>query len=407
MSVTPAVAVPSAKVIRLPTGQLTIEPDPASLCQDFNTLIGFGARNNAKRGFLFVSRVLGKHLPVSPARMQAAHEALAELIPTTANDRLMFIGMAETATGLGQGVFEAFHRMRPSLEASYVQTTRYWMDSDPITFEESHSHAPSQCLHETQDLEMARRTDGANVLVLVDDELSTGRTFANLVQAYRARYPNIERVHLVALCDFSNGEARQRVVDVCPGSVTSGCLVNGRHHFEPATAESSPGLQPPAAAQVARHAPAGLTGAFGRRPIDHPLTIHWDDLDVLAALRPKDEAITRVRVIGTGEFMHMAFVIGRFLSECGADVTVQSTTRSPILTGVGAIASATPVADHYGEGVPNFLYNDDSSDALTLVCCEGPSNVNTRAIVRALGGVLLECHPDQRSGHVRIAFPVL
>ena len=47
MSVTPAVAVPSAKVIRLPTGQLTIEPDPASLCQDFNTLIGFGARNNA------------------------------------------------------------------------------------------------------------------------------------------------------------------------------------------------------------------------------------------------------------------------------------------------------------------------------------------------------------------------
>ena len=39
--------------------------------------LGFGARANAKRAFLFVSKVLGKHHPVLPSRMLQIHEQLA------------------------------------------------------------------------------------------------------------------------------------------------------------------------------------------------------------------------------------------------------------------------------------------------------------------------------------------
>lgn len=44
-------------------------------------LFGFAQRRNPKRAFLFVSKVLGRHIPVSPAVMRNATDTLAAQIP--------------------------------------------------------------------------------------------------------------------------------------------------------------------------------------------------------------------------------------------------------------------------------------------------------------------------------------
>src|SRR6476661_6368122 len=82
-------------------------------------LLGFAARANAKRGFLFLSKVLGKHWPVKPSAMIEIHDRLAATVPATEGP-VVFIAMAETAIGLGQGVFEAWLRAHPGQAALFV-----------------------------------------------------------------------------------------------------------------------------------------------------------------------------------------------------------------------------------------------------------------------------------------------
>ena len=68
--------------------------------------IGFADTVNPKRAFLFVSKVLGRHIPVSPSIMRHAFTDLAELVPDDLPEPVLVIGMAETAVGLGAGVHQ-------------------------------------------------------------------------------------------------------------------------------------------------------------------------------------------------------------------------------------------------------------------------------------------------------------
>ena len=369
----------------LPTGRLTLTIGSQSASQDVDDYVGFAARDNARRGFLFVSHVLGKHVPVSPTRMRASHEALVRTIEVRPGDSFVFVGMAETATGLGYGTFEAFNR-RHDIPALYVHTTRYWMDPYALTFEESHSHAPSLCLHDALDPQIRAQQQAANVLVLVDDELSTGRTFAQLLREYRARHPNIERVHVLTLCDFSGGGAMETISMSADADVSVGALLTGEHAFVPAAIGCT---NPQLRAQPSRHVDAGLASEFGRRAVSTALCIddtHDQDWMKLGQLPTR-----RIKVIGTGEFMHAAYVLGTWLEARGHHVSVQSTTRSPIKAGFGAIQSAIDVPDHYGESVPNFLYNQDPADQdLTIVSCEGVANTATLGIAAALSARIVQ-----------------
>lgn len=70
-------------------------------------------------------------------------------------------------------------------------------------FEESHSHATSHLLlPEDRDLLASGGTGAdASVLVLVDDEFSTGNTVLNTIRALHALHPR-ERYVIVALVDM-------------------------------------------------------------------------------------------------------------------------------------------------------------------------------------------------------------
>jgi membrane protease subunit (stomatin/prohibitin family) len=93
------------KTISLSRGELTLRYQTTADYQ-LDDLLGFAERINPKRAFLFVSKVLGRHIPVSPDKMRQAFTQLATLIPDDLPEPIVVIGMAETAVGLSAGVHQ-------------------------------------------------------------------------------------------------------------------------------------------------------------------------------------------------------------------------------------------------------------------------------------------------------------
>lgn len=333
--------------VELPTGRLELTVNDSAF--ELDDLLGFAARANAKRGFLFLSKVLGKHWPVAPAMMRKIHAQMAADVPAI-DGPVVFIAMAETAIGLGQGVFEAWLRANPGREALFIHTTRYHVGDVPIIeFAEAHSHAPRQFLHMPPERAKRKLLLTAKTLVLVDDEASTGNTFLNLASACRELNPGIERVHLAAITNFMGREVTEALRERFGLPTTMAATLNGEYQFIPGelAAEGSP------AQRFDPSADRGASGEFGRFALLGPLTVPVALVERLAA---DVGAGQRVLVLGTGEFMHAAYLLGAALEHTGIEVAVQSTTRSPILKW-GAVSAALAFHDNYGEGVTNFLYN--------------------------------------------------
>ena len=147
---------------------------------------------NAKRSYLLVNPLQGKHIPVSPARslemMNTLGDRLAEAYPGT---RLV-IGFAETATAIGAAVASRF----PG-ECVYLHTTREEVPQvgEWVLFSEEHSHAVEQKLCGDS---LSRWFEDTESVILVDDEISTGKTLINMVRQLRERYPALWSKKLVA-----------------------------------------------------------------------------------------------------------------------------------------------------------------------------------------------------------------
>jgi len=84
----------------------------------------YATRQNPRRLYLFVSKVLGKHWPVRPSVMRDIHARLAAKIAALPGP-LLVMGMAETATALGRGVAEEA-AARAGREAVSTMRERDW-----------------------------------------------------------------------------------------------------------------------------------------------------------------------------------------------------------------------------------------------------------------------------------------
>ncbi|MBQ5946895.1 phosphoribosyltransferase domain-containing protein [Massilia sp. ST3] len=379
--------------VELPTG--TLELSLARGAEELDDLLGFAARANAKRGFLFLSKVLGKHWPAKPSDMLAIHARLAATVPAVAGP-VVFIAMAETAIGLGQGVFEAWLRRHPGHPALFLHTTRYRVGAgELIEFEEAHSHAPRQFLHVPEDPALRALLLEARTLVLVDDEASTGNTFVNLAAACRHLNPGIERVHLATITNFMGGEAGARLDARFGLPVTLGALVEGEYRFTPGPHAPDGGV----AQRFDAGADRGASAAFGRLGLQAALPAPEQLAGQLASGVAPGE---RVLVLGTGEFMHASTLLGAALERRGVAAWVQSTTRSPILAW-GAVAHALRFADNYGEGIANFLYNVAPGQyEHVFVCHETAPNSVLRELASQLGARLLHHHTGDRIEEVPV-----
>jgi hypothetical protein len=320
---------------------------------ELGALAGLALRENPKRAQLVVSTVLGKHLPVAPRTARGAALLLAALIagkdglstqdlhaPGDPVGRFpgapVVLGYCETATSLGHLVADCF------AGADYAHTTRRTDPSVPVvlTFQEEHSHAVDHALQLT---DPGLLDDPARPLVLVDDELTTGRTALNTIEELHRRAPH-DRYVVAALLDVRSAAAvaafderaaglgvEVEVVSLLAGALTLPDDVAARVSALRTTLEAAPAAPVPAGAGRVRVLsgawPAGLPlgGRTGTSPADRPAQA--------AALAGLADLLAprlggRTLVLGTEELMWAPVRLADLLP---GEVVFQSTTRSPVL----------------------------------------------------------------------------
>ncbi len=360
--------------VKITTGTLYIDVEKSKF--DLDALIGFAARNNAKRGFLFVSKVLGKHWPVKPSVMQSAHKELAlQLSKFTFSTSPYFVGIAETATALGRGVFEEFCHIT-GLQAVYSHTTRYPLDNvQKIDFSEEHSHAVEQWLHLPTDNKARQTLSQADTLVMIDDEVTTGKTFVNLIKSLEEHMPQLKRVIIITLIDMTGSQGLSRIQEQIPFTLESVSLLQGNFSFEPAQNVTLQEIKSCAQYSHKKHILPLNSGRLGVFPdIWKPQTLPYP--------APSEGNIL---VLGSGEFMYEPYRLALELEKQGHDVYFQATTRSPILLGHD-IKSTLSFVDNYGENIDNYLYNVEKGQYDNVVLCyETASLPEEHQLSEALG----------------------
>jgi orotate phosphoribosyltransferase len=382
-----------------------------------DALFLMAARKNAKRGFLFVSKVIGKHIPVHPLIPLLGSGALAgryasvmyqektfeehcdfsvalttgtamaatwEYIrqnPLPLPEKTLFIGFAETATALGHGVFSCFAE-----NAKYIHTTRENVlgIADILNFTEEHSHAMEHYCYALEPGLFANE----DMVVLIDDEITTGKSALNFIRAIQSRYPR-KKYALVSLLDWRSQQDKQRYVEVekeLDINIHTISLLSGEIAITGDPVSNYEGLQDTSYAVNNRAEPtvemlvinenAGrrqffssfntqgekntvpylhATGRFGITSQEQAGVEDWYQ-KVGIFLKAKRRG-SRTLCLGTGEFMYIPFRIASYMGE---GVKVQSTTRSPIYAvdkehyAVRQFISFSNAEDGF---ITNYLYN--------------------------------------------------
>ncbi|MGI5168499.1 phosphoribosyltransferase family protein [Spirillospora sp. CA-253888] len=425
-------------------------------------LVGLAVRRNPRRAHLLVSSVLGKHVPTDPRLVHGSGLLLGELVrrrlegradepyrplldgaldgaPVALRDRMrepkapvdaLVLGYAETATALGHSVADALGG------AYYLHSTRRPVPGHDAYggFEEEHSHATSHLLLPAD----PRALDRDVPLVLVDDELSTGRTVLNTIRALHAVRPR-RRYVVAALVDLRGADDRDRMRDLAAeldARIEAVALATGRVELPEGVLEAGQALvaEVEAAARTAEPAPQdphpvtrvdlgwpeGLPegGRHGFRP-EHRARLEKELPAMsgrLAAALPRDAG--RVLVLGFEELMYAPLRLAEALADAlpGTDVRYSTTTRSPVLavddpgyairTRLSFPAHDDP-ADGPGE---RYAYNVDPGadparafDAIVLVVdAEGDTPALAGGLLsrlRGLAPVLLAALPERTKEH--------
>lgn len=277
-------------------------------------------RRNPARAQLLVSPLLGKHVPVTASAVLAAGGRLGARVAPHA-DAPAVLGFAETATGLGHAVAAAIGR------SAYVHSTRRSAPIGAVSFLEEHSHAVEQTVPDLPP---------GDTLVLVDDELSTGRTALNAIRSVHARWPRPAYV-LAQLLD-SRTEAQRTAlaaeVRSLGAALTTVSLTDAVVHVPAGSAARVAAL----AAEIPEPdwcAPVEVRGVraleFSGLPTGTWRTAEATAAGALAAAIARSLELqpdARTLVLGDEEFLYLPQLIAAAL---GPQVCTSSTTRSPAI----------------------------------------------------------------------------
>lgn len=389
--------------------ELTVTVNQSFQGLPVEALFSMALRVNKKRQFLFVSKLIAKHLAVHPAIALGTGTLLASLLmtkekletpPQTAQlsrmiadgnpdselmkealahrvelpKKTVFIGMAETATGLGHSVFQHFEN------AFYIHTTReHIIGSTPsFVFEEEHSHATSHRVYAP-----AGMLEDAESIVLIDDEISTGNTLVNLIKALDDQFPGKSYTSL-SILDWRNDEQRRHTGHLAEDrniSIDVLSLMSGQFDLHHGSSPEDVQLQELAgtsrlplnefvfeeplryrSATNQQYVP--LTGRFGLSGSNHVEIDRWATEISSTVGKPAEHE--KPLIIGIGENMYLPL---RFALELSSKALVQTTTRSPIFA---SDTEEYPIKEKVKfslpdvDGVDQFLYNVDKLDITTI-----------------------------------------
>lgn len=308
--------------------------------------------NNPKRDFLFVNRQQGKHIPASPNKMTELINILAKHTVKCKgfkeSEKILVIGFCETATFIGECLAETIVKMKNS-KVYYMQTTREHIESKKMfNFEEEHSHAVNEALYTLEN--PAIDFNEVGTVILVDDEISTGKTMLNFYNEIKATMPNANYI-VASICNWQNEETAKMFKE---NNLESIALIVGKlkdAHIKmnvKSCADKQHDLR-----NSADDCDISIenTDKFSSKSVyKYSRCGHWKndrtDLTVLCDSASVPQIVIKdnlkdifgkhkvrnipIDVIGTEEFMYIPYQIARMLQKSGFDVTFHATTRSPI-----------------------------------------------------------------------------
>jgi len=329
--------------------------------QELFDYIGFAERENKNRKFLFVSKVLGKHYPASAHSMKKVFQNLAGLVePDYLNKPLLVIGMGETATGLGWGVFNELKNE----EKIYIHSTRLSLPYPKLlTFKEDHSHAPVHFIYAPQKIKHQKLLAKLENIVIIDDEVTTGRTIKNIQKELKKIFPKAKQTSIcIVKWDINNKTTKNKQIKALqyPKFVIPPAT-NVVHNIIDKTNQMM---------ETNLNLNVNNYGRFGSK-IFNIKNINLN----LAYFNGK-----KILVVGTGEFNYAAYWLAYKISK-NADVYVQSTTRSPIKIS-GIIKSKLIFKDNYDKSMTAYLYNvsDKMYDVIFIMAETEPGSIDGNLI---------------------------
>ena len=377
--------MPDKYQIKLQTGTLDIVVTESQ--QPLHKLLTFGSRENPKRRYLFISKVLGKYVPCRPATMRKSYRQLAaEVTATGLSGKVWVLGVAETATALGAGVAQEI-QANDMHNVIYSHTTRYQLPhAIDFSIKEAHSHAPSHLVYA---LDTSLKSADVETVVIVDDEISTGKTLNQLTHKLRQQLPRLKKVVWACLVNWLSPEEQQAFQHEHAAIALTFCdLLNGSFTFD-VNDRLAVDLPAKTATAICSLPSLSDSARTGYQITKTPPNFQFVDVDQQPLMLDALDRTQRYTVIGTGEFMHLPFLFAEQMESQGFDVTVQSTGRSPVLEGCG-IERKESFFDHAHNGM-FYLYNrsEDRHPIMLYETAEQYSNCQLRPQINATAGILL------------------
>lgn len=338
--------------------------------------------NNAKRNYLVVDPLQGKHIPAAPGQALELFQSLAELVKDAySGERLLLIGFAETATAIGA-------QAAISTGSKYIQTTREKIaGADYLFFSEEHSHATEQKLVKNDmDLVMGK-TDR---IVFVEDEVTTGRTILNIINVLRKTYPSTSVKYAVA--SLLNGMSREHMERYGEEDIELHYLVKTDHikYGETACRFRTDGIYAGCnTAPVSGVREIMIEGCLdARRLVDageyeKACFTLWNKLKGQLEVPPAGSVL----VMGTEEFMYPALYVGKQIEETGCSVKCHSTTRSPIAVSMDTkypLHTRYELRSLYDEDRVTFIYDLEKYDAVIVITDAAGGGAGCNSLLNAL-----------------------
>lgn len=374
---------------------------------DLTDIMKVGSRNNSKRGFLFVSKILGKHISNNPKTINQYTQKLTNKIKNKIkNDNVLFVGFAETATCLSQLIFEQYvsfykkHRNHYSNNTNdtskqeqgltksiksvklenllekkiqYIHTTRYLLDKSLlINFQEAHSHAPNHIVYDT-----INDKDKIQSLVLIDDELSTGKTCINFIKELieTNQFTSLKTIYIVSITNWIDDnrirEMKKEIGSQYHVNLNFVDLVKGSFEFTPNEQYKQNIIEAKNNNSNVNKQNNNIKNNVIKSNFKNRLGCNLSDIQYVEQYVSNNihlltDNISKedknILILGTGEFMYIPFKFAQFLENkfMHKNIFFQSTTRSPVIVNENeAIKSSVSFKDNYNDNIDNYIYNLD------------------------------------------------
>lgn len=403
--------------------------NPRTYIDDINDELGYckditveHRSNNPKRDFLFVNKKQCKHIPCKPSDMinmcntlaDKVNKQLAENNKEYDNLSILVIGFAETATAIGTIVGDKIEK------AKYIlHTTREDVENskEVITFEETHSHATTQKLLISDDNSF--NFDDYNYILFIEDEISTGNTILNFINAFETQHNVDERGQKIrnikygvaSICNWQDKRMKQtfEVAGIDTFALIQGKLKDVTLKMfdnEPARLKETTVSAECGTMDYSSFIPRNVRTYFENRT-GHKVNRTIADENLKKTFREiydEYKGFHSIRVIGTEEFMEIPIRLANYFEERGHEVVCHATTRSKIdvldsyFDGeADGIKSRYQVPSAYEDNRQTYIYNMEEHSDLVLIVTDSNNYTSIELLVDRIEEIC-----NRKTSHIAI-----